>query len=39
VPIYVLIAGVIIYLFPTLGGLERRQIRSLVRFFSRPKEY
>jgi len=42
VPIYVLIAGIIIYLFPKLGGLERRQIRSLVRFFSRPikpKEY
>ena len=38
VPIYVLIAGVIIYLFPKLGGLERRQIRSLVRFVSRPKK-
>ena len=42
VPIYVLIAGVIIYLFPKLGGLERSHIRSLVRVVIRPiktKEY
>jgi len=34
VPIYVLIAGVIIYLFPGLGGLERRQIISFVRYLN-----
>ena len=42
VPIYVLIAGVVVYLFPGLGGLEREQIRSAVRFVSRSlktKEY
>jgi O-antigen/teichoic acid export membrane protein len=36
VPIYILIAGVIIYLFPKLGGLERGQIKSFVSFASRP---
>ena len=34
VPIYVLIAGVIICLFPGLGGLERRQIISFVRYLN-----
>lgn len=34
VPIYVLIAGVIIYLFPGLGGLERKQIISFVRYLN-----
>lgn len=35
VPIYILIASIIIYLFPKLGGIEHRQIKSLVRFVSR----
>jgi len=34
VPIYVLIAGVIIYLFPGLGGLERKQIISFICYLN-----
>ena len=33
-PIYILIAGVIIYLFPGLCGLERGQIISFVRYLN-----
>jgi len=34
-PFYVLTAGLILYMFPELGGLEKRQIKNLVRFVGR----
>jgi len=34
-PIYILAVGLIVYLFPNLSGLERKQITSSIRFLNR----